>query len=81
MATDEISKDKAEMPEKMDKDSKSPMKEESTSTPSKSYGGKSSMMKWLLIYVVIGLVVYGAWYYFAQSKSSTSGTTSTSVYP
>jgi predicted lipoprotein with Yx(FWY)xxD motif len=35
--------------------------------------GKKSMGQWILIYLLIGLVVYGAVYYYMMGKTETSG--------
>lgn len=34
----------------------------------KSYYGKRPLWQWILIYVVIGAIVYGAIYYFVLAK-------------
>ncbi|MEX2012300.1 MAG: hypothetical protein WD970_00895 [Patescibacteria group bacterium] len=38
----------------------------------KGYG--SNWKKWLWIYIVVGLVVYGAIYFYSASKNSSSDT-------
>jgi hypothetical protein len=37
-----------------------------------AYTGKNSVLKWILIYVVIGAIIYGVWYYFSQSRSTSA---------
>ena len=39
--------------------------------PSGSYGQKGGWKKWLLIYVVIAIVVYGGYYLIKQSSGGT----------
>lgn len=55
-------------------------------TPASNDGGgykKGGMGKWILIYLVIAVVVYGLiylWYKHNHPSTSTSGTTSGSLY-
>ncbi len=46
------------------------------------YGyGKRSVWQWVLIYIVIGAIVYGLIYYFAYYKSGSSGYNTNTAYP
>jgi len=44
---------------------------ESTGQPSGGYGQKGGWKKWLLIYIVIAVVVYGIIYYFFMRDTGT----------
>lgn len=44
--------------------------------PAKGYG-KRPLWQWVLIYVVVGGIIYGAIYYFAIAKKGGYGATST----
>jgi len=53
---------------------KSPNKESSTTKSSKGYGyGKRPMWHWILLYAVVGVIVYGAIYLFMMMNNSTAG--------
>lgn len=82
---DKAKKDGAETPEL----SAPPEKTETVKTPAtesvptapadkgQSYTGKNSILKWIIIYLVIGAVIYGAWYYFSVAQNSGASTDST----
>jgi hypothetical protein len=46
------------------------------------YGKKGGVWKWVIIYVIVAIVVYGAYFIYARNKSNSSstGTTTNSIY-
>ena len=48
---------------------------------SKTGYGKRPLWQWILLYVVIGAVVYGAMYYFVFAKKDGYGSSSGSTAP
>jgi flagellar basal body-associated protein FliL len=49
-------------------------------TDQSGYGKKGSMWKWILIYLVIAIVVYGGIWYYYHNKNASSGSTTNSLY-
>jgi hypothetical protein len=44
--------------------------EEKTPSPQKGYGyGKKPLWQWIVIYLIVGAIVYGLIYYFLINKS------------
>ncbi len=60
--------DKEEKSKAADKEA-APVSEEKEYAKDGSYG-KSSMWKWILIYIVLGVIVYGAYYYYAIANKT-----------
>lgn len=86
MAKDDDKDDKKSEPteEKQEKakEEKEEIKEATDTIPSPAdkgpaYGGKNSVLKWVLIYIVIGAIIYGVWYYFSQSRSTSANDSQT----
>jgi len=49
-------------------DTPQPSQPQAPATPPKKGYGKRPLWQWILIYVIIGGIVYGAIYYFAVAK-------------
>jgi hypothetical protein len=90
MAKDDNPTDSSGAPESVEKETtvkKEPVMNEKETVPApadkgQGYSGKSSVLKWIVIYLIIGAVVYGAWYYFSKGRGSdaTTSTTTDSLY-
>lgn len=49
-------------------------------TETGGYAKKGNLTKWIIIYVIIAVVLYGGYYLYARSHNSSSNQTNTSIY-